>query len=207
MWDNPERRSPSERVCRTFVVAIPGCDVPRPAKIFRTYNNRFQRHSADRCQIWEAARATSCAPSFFPEIQVGGVYYSDGGLGYNNPTKLLLKEAQSLWGPNQPIGCLLSIGTGHVDSFMKRFNHPQDLIKFFGVFERMALGCDAVHQEMKNDQLVQPFYYRFNPTMKENVSLDEWKKIRELEGLAWQYLAENGGRVAAFAGAMRGTEY
>ncbi|KAG8939819.1 hypothetical protein FRC00_013503, partial [Tulasnella sp. 408] len=191
MWDNPERRSEQERVCRTFVVAIPGCDVPRPAKLFRTYNNRFQRHSADHCQIWEAARATSCAPAFFPEIQVDGVYYSDGGLGYNNPTKLMLQEAQSLWGPNQQIGCLLSLGTGSVDSFMKRFNDPLDFVKFLGIFKRLALSCDSVHQEMRSNQLVQPFYYRFNPTMKESVSLDEWKKIRELEGTAWQYLATN----------------
>lgn len=203
MWDNPERRPENERVCRTFVVAIPGCDVPRPAKLFRTYNNRFQRHSADQCQIWEAARATSCAPSFFPEIKVDGVYYSDGGLGYNNPTKVMLQEAQSLWGPDQRIGCLLSLGTGSVDSFMKRFNDPLDFVKFIGVFKRMALGCDAVHQEMRNNQFVSPFYYRFNPTMKENVSLDEWKKIRELEGVAWQYLAENSRKVAGFARAMR----
>ncbi|KIO25016.1 hypothetical protein M407DRAFT_244232 [Tulasnella calospora MUT 4182] len=204
MWDNPEHRSANELACRTFVVAIPGCDVPRPAKLFRTYNNRFQRHTADDCQIWEAARATSCAPSFFPEIQVDGVYYSDGGLGYNNPTKLLLQEAQSLWGPDQRIGCLLSIGTGSVDSFMTRFNDPLDVLKSVGIFKRMALNCDAVHQEMKSDQLVAPFYYRFNPTMDEHVSLDEWKKIRELENVAWQYLATNSWKVAAFAGAMRG---
>ncbi|KIO25015.1 hypothetical protein M407DRAFT_211325, partial [Tulasnella calospora MUT 4182] len=204
MWDNPECRSANERVCRTFVVAIQGCDVPRPAKLFRTYNNRFQQHSADHCQIWEAARATSCAPSFFPEIQVDGVYYSDGGLGYNNPTELLLQEAQSLWGPDQRIGCLLSIGTGSVDSFMKRFNDPLDIVKFIGIFKRMALSCDTVHQKMRSNQLVQPFYYRFNPTMKENVSLDEWKKIRELEGVARQYLATNSRKVAGFAGAMRG---
>ncbi|KAG8950940.1 hypothetical protein FRC04_007004 [Tulasnella sp. 424] len=202
MWDNPERRSERERVCRTFVVAIPGCDVHRPAKLFRTYNNRFQRHSADHCQIWEAARATSCAPSFFPEIQVDGVYYSDGGLGYNNPTKLMLQEAQSLWGPDQKIGCLLSLGTGSVDSFMKRINGPLDLLGFLGVFKRMALSCDGVHQEMRSNQLVSPFYYRFNPTMKENISLDEWKKLEDLEEIAANYLNATSQKVAAFARAM-----
>ncbi|KAG8950943.1 hypothetical protein FRC04_007007 [Tulasnella sp. 424] len=199
MWDNPERRSENERVCRTFVVAIPGCDVPRPPKLFRTYNNRFQHHSTDHCEVWEAVQATLCAPSFFPEIKIDRVYYSDGGLGYSNPTKLMLQEAQSLWGPNQKIGCLLSLGTGSVDSFMKRSNDPLDFVKFLGICKRMALGCDAVHQEMMNDQLVSPFYYRFNPTMKENVSLDEWKQIRELEEIARQYLAENYRKVAGLA--------
>ncbi|KAG8917339.1 hypothetical protein FRC01_002515 [Tulasnella sp. 417] len=202
MWDNPENRSGRERVCRTFVVAIPGCDVHRPAKLFRTYNNRFQRHSADHCQIWEAARATSCAPSFFPEVQVDGVYYSDGGLGYNNPTKLMLQEAQSLWGPDQKIGCLLSLGTGSVDSFMKRVNGPLDLLGFVGIFKRMALSCDGVHQEMRSNQLLSPFYYRFNPTMKENISLDEWKKLEDLEEIANNYLYATRKKVAAFASAM-----
>ncbi|KAG8950939.1 hypothetical protein FRC04_007003 [Tulasnella sp. 424] len=205
MWDNPQRRSEAERVCRTFVIAIPGCDVSRPPKLFRTYNSRFQRHSADHCQIWEAARATSCAPSFFPEVKVDGVYYSDGGLGYNNPTKVVLQEAQSLWGPDQQIGCLLSLGTGSVSSYMTRINGPLVLLgsQFSGIFQRIALSCDGVHQEMKSNQLVAPFYYRFNPTMRENIGLEEWSKLEELEKLAATYLSASSQKVAAFAMAMR----
>ncbi|KAG8905069.1 hypothetical protein FRC00_013501, partial [Tulasnella sp. 408] len=135
-------------------------------------------------------------------IHVDGVYYSDGGLGFNNPTKLMLQEAQSLWGPDQAIGCLLSLGTGSVDSFMQRFRDPLDLVNLFGIFKRIALNCNAVHEELRSNQLVTPFYYRFNPTMKEKVSLDEWRKIRELEDIAKRYLAENRRKVADFAGAM-----
>lgn len=94
----------SSGVFLRFVVAVPGCNVHRPPKLFRSYDNRAQDKSADRCQIWEAARATSCAPSFFPEICVDKVYYSDGGLGYNNPAQLVLDEARSLWGSQHPIG-------------------------------------------------------------------------------------------------------
>ncbi|KAG8925718.1 hypothetical protein FRC00_003713 [Tulasnella sp. 408] len=201
MWDSPDRRSETECACRTFVVAIPGRDVPRPAKLFRTYNNRFQGHFADQCQIWEAARATSCAPSVFPDIQVEGVNYSDGGLGNNNPTQLVLQEAQSLWGPDQQIGCLLSLGTGSVDSFMRRFNTPLDFVNILGIFKRIALSCNAVHEELRSNQLVTPFYYRFNPTMNA-VSFDEWKKIPELEDIAQRYLADNRREVAEFARAM-----
>ncbi|KAG9047584.1 hypothetical protein FS837_001900 [Tulasnella sp. UAMH 9824] len=202
MWDSPENRSWPERVCRTFVVAIPGCDVDRPVKLFRTYNNRFQRHSADHCQIWEAARATFCTPSLFPDVQVDGIYYSDGGMGYNNPTKLVLQEAQSLWGPDQEIGCLLSLGTGSVDSFMRVISSSFDLFDFVGIFKSMADSCDGVHQEMKSNRLVTPFYCRFNPTMTENVSLDEWKKLEDLEEIAKNYLYTNRRKVAAFARAM-----
>lgn len=186
----------------SFVVAIPGCDVSRPPKLFRTYNCRFQRHSADQCQIWEAARATSCAPSFFPEIQVDGVYYSDGGLGYNNPAKVVLQEAQSLWGLDHEIGCLLSLGTGSVSSYMTRVRGPMSILGFSGVFQRMALSCEGVHEEMTTNHLVKPFYHRFNPTMTERIGLEEWKKLEELEKLAADYLDATSWKVATFAGKM-----
>ncbi|KAG8982224.1 hypothetical protein FRB90_006947, partial [Tulasnella sp. 427] len=143
MWDNPADRQPGESICRTFVVAVQGCGVNYPPKLFRTYNNRFQQQSADKCQIWEAARATSCAPSFFPDIEVEGIYYSDGGLGYNNPTELVLKEAQSLWGRDHEIGCLMSVGTGSKESFMHTFDSIAHLINLLGIFQDMALSCET----------------------------------------------------------------
>ncbi|KAG8940189.1 hypothetical protein FRC00_013162 [Tulasnella sp. 408] len=155
-----------------------------------------------RERIWEAARATFCTPSFFPDVQVDGIYYSDGGMGYNNPTNLVLQEAQSLWGPDQEIGCLLSLGTGSVDSFMRLINSSFDPFDFVGIFKRMAVSCDGVHQEMKSNQLVTPFYYRFNPTMTENISLDEWRKLEDLEEIAKNYLYGSRRKVAAFARAM-----
>ncbi|KAG8919707.1 hypothetical protein FRC01_001151 [Tulasnella sp. 417] len=200
MYDDPVRRG-GRPPCRTFLVAIPGCNVPRPPKLFRTYDNRFQRHSADQCQIWEAARATSCAPSFFPDIQVEGVYYSDGGLGYNNPSHLVLQEARSLWGPSHAINCLLSIGTGSVESFMHRTEYAPDKLGFIKVFGDMAIGCERVHQELAQDYFLEGTYWRFNPKMDEKIGLDEWRRIDELKGIAWQYLVENDSAVRAFAGA------
>ena len=79
--------------------------------ILRTY--RSDTHFPADCTIWEAARATSAAPTFFDAIEFGIplVRYGDAGTGYNNPAREALSEAHTIW-PNLPIKCLVSIGTG-----------------------------------------------------------------------------------------------
>ena len=78
--------------------------------LFRTYPSR-ETHSG--CKIWEAARATSAAPTFFKRIEIGREQpFIDGGMGRNNPSKVVLDEANTLF-KARPVGCLVSIGTGH----------------------------------------------------------------------------------------------
>jgi hypothetical protein len=65
--------------------------------------------------IREAARATSAAPTYFPPLNLGDGYsFKDAGaFGFNNPTSLVLKEAEQI--PEfvgRPIGCVVSLGTG-----------------------------------------------------------------------------------------------
>jgi predicted acylesterase/phospholipase RssA len=101
------------RVCPTFVVAKMAVIADGPPAVFRSYSGKGAR--ASKCAIWQAARATSAAPSFFKEISIGtpppGMKYVDGGLGYNNPSQVALNEAQRLW-PTGKHFCLVSIGTG-----------------------------------------------------------------------------------------------
>ena len=63
--------------------------------LFRTYQSR-EIHPD--CKIWEAARATSATPTLFKRIEIGGQPFIDGGLGHNNPSRLLLDEAKGLFG-------------------------------------------------------------------------------------------------------------
>jgi hypothetical protein len=65
--------------------------------------------------IREAARATSAAPSYFPPLHLNGGYsFKDAGaFGFNNPTSIVLKEAERVPEFNgRPIGCVVSLGTG-----------------------------------------------------------------------------------------------
>jgi len=65
--------------------------------------------------IWQVARATSAAPTYFLPIEIDDVLYGDGGTGWNNPTKEAIAEARNIW-PDRPIGIVVSIGTGLEES-------------------------------------------------------------------------------------------
>jgi predicted acylesterase/phospholipase RssA len=47
-------------------------------------------YNANKCEIWQAARCTSAAPSFFRtmfvDVPAPGSWYIDGGLCHNNPS-------------------------------------------------------------------------------------------------------------------------
>ena len=99
--------------CPTFVVSTSGADGTGPVVLFRSYDST--REDADYCAIWEAARATSAAPSFFDPIIIRipppGGSYVDGGVRYDNPARLALDEARQIW-PRIKRFSLISIGTG-----------------------------------------------------------------------------------------------
>jgi hypothetical protein len=100
-------------VCPTFVVAKMAKHVDGPPTVFRSYlGNGIQ---PSQCAVWQAARATSAAPSFFKEMYIDNprpaINYVDGGLGHNNPAEVALEEAERIW-PTAKHFCLVSIGTG-----------------------------------------------------------------------------------------------
>lgn len=63
-------------------------------------------------KIWEAARATSAASTFFDPIEIGDYreLFADGALHHNNPINLVYQEAKELWPDDEYL--LVSIGTG-----------------------------------------------------------------------------------------------
>lgn len=84
---------------------------------------------------WEAGRATSAAPSFFPPAVLpnfsgsGGAtsdtpkVFQDGALLANNPAALALAEARALY-PGVPIACIASFGTGLFEPIPGRSVRP-----------------------------------------------------------------------------------
>ena len=87
---------------------------------FRSYTrlNEYDSTFYDNVKIWEAARATSAATTFFDEVTIGPNkrIFLDGATSANNPIRELWLEAQSVWrnGPplHEQIQCIVSIGTG-----------------------------------------------------------------------------------------------
>lgn len=175
-------------------MAIPGLGVEAPVKHFRTYTNPGpnKQHFADTCEIWKAARATSAAPSFFPAIEVDGVCYADGGLGYNNPAPLVLEEAKSLWGPNLRIGCFLSLGTGKIPDELHQISHWEQLPRVLRILKDIALSCESAHHDLKNrHDITQYGYLRWNPILNKNIGMDQWEKMSSLEQIAQKHAMES----------------
>jgi patatin-like phospholipase/acyl hydrolase len=75
----------SEDAIKVFVCAVQG--VNADAVVIRSYRSGSGEYDElyDICKIWEAARATSAASTFFEPIRIGNQRYVDGALKYNNP--------------------------------------------------------------------------------------------------------------------------
>jgi hypothetical protein len=90
-------------------------DMNAAPTLFRSYFVEGERST--KCTIWQAARATTAAPTVFKamaieEIPRVPIEYVDGGMGNNNPARLALRESSRIWGKDGQV-CLLSVGTGH----------------------------------------------------------------------------------------------
>ncbi|KAJ7884296.1 FabD/lysophospholipase-like protein [Mycena olivaceomarginata] len=162
-----------EAVCRTFVCARNAqnmnANIPM---LFRTYNSH------------ETHTATSAAPTFFKRIKIGrGQHFIDGGLGSNNPSKVVLDEAKKVF-PDRQIGCIVSIGTGQGDiisidkpgCFQRLI--PTDVIK---ALQGIATDCEARHEEM----LALLTTHR---TRMQNIKLSGWEKLSNVEAHTAQYM-------------------
>lgn len=65
------------------------------------------------CMIWEAARATTAAPSYFKPMKIDTQYrFIDSGLSANNPSWLVLNEVEQMHGSKDAIEYVISVGTG-----------------------------------------------------------------------------------------------
>lgn len=129
------------------------------------------------CTIWQAARATSAAPTFFKSVRFGvpPSAWVDAGLGFNNPARLVLGEAAKIWRDENDyfdrnrIGCLISLGTGFPtvarletgrlqNEILSRVGIPADAIE---VMQSIITNTEPVANQLRDD-LRDEVYFRFN---------------------------------------------
>ena len=88
-------------------------ELKRPC-LFRSYQTppgSSVMHGCTGAYLWEAARCSSAAPTYFKPHQVDGRFYVDGGVAGCNPVLSAFSEAVSLWDADN-IGMFLSVGAG-----------------------------------------------------------------------------------------------
>ncbi|KAJ7872411.1 hypothetical protein B0H13DRAFT_2553388 [Mycena leptocephala] len=176
-----------------FVCAMNAANMSLPV-LFRTYNTT--NNPAMDCTIWQAGRATSAAPTFFKQIQIGppGIEeaFVDGGMGQNNPIAALLLEAQVMF-PGHQIACIISLGTGQphtikipTPSLLKRL-FPLDVIE---AIKGIATDCEKEHQRFAHHfDPVPHVYFRFNVEQgMQDIQLNQWERLGDVAANTRQYL-------------------
>ncbi|XP_066149035.1 calcium-independent phospholipase A2-gamma-like isoform X2 [Euwallacea fornicatus] len=180
------------------------------AYTFRNYALpwRFQSEyeGTFNAQVWEAARASAAAPTFFEEFRINDLIHQDGGILVNNPTAIAIHEAKLLW-PGVPIQCVVSFGTGRsvpssvelakLKALKKKVSLESGSEgtswsnKFFKILDS-ATDTQAVHI-MLSDLLPETVYYRFNPYLTEVIGMVETdlEKQKQMKRDTLMYLRRN----------------
>lgn len=151
--------------------------------------------------IWQAARATSAATSFFDSITIGEGYagreYVDGAMGVNNPLDEVWIEAQDIWTPDQSklesmVKCVVSIGTGNPGTSPigdKPWTIAETLKDIATQTEHTERVFAMKHQDLLNQERR---YYRFNVDYGlQNVGLEEYKRQGDIIDATAKYLDDH----------------
>ena len=178
------------------------CPTESGAYLFRSYDhwgtlskdgcrNVLERNPgpADNIPIWEVARATTAAPTYFDPIEIQGIPFGDGGLGSNNPVQEIFDEVAGMHGnTSSVVDVLVSIGTGQADPVKLHTSGVKKILSYLNATK--ALATDSEEQHLRMLRSIKRFgvktlhYKRFNLPREQglkNMKLDEWKLAGELE--------------------------
>ncbi|KAM7224286.1 hypothetical protein V8F06_000067 [Rhypophila decipiens] len=189
LMKDPAGDSQHHRMGRSFVCALPAQNQRAPKRI-RGY---LADDDWDQdIKIWEAARATTAAPSYFkPMIVKSGTRLEeliDAAMGFNNPTSEVLNEAMQVLDPSCKLGCVVSLGTGTREKHLKgSFTRAVQAVK---LMKNVTTDSDRVEDEVqKIFRDIPSTYFRFTvPNAAAKVGMTKYKKIGELKVMTEDYL-------------------
>ena len=165
------------------VLAIRKNNVDAGPTLFATYDTSS---SFNECAIWQVARATSAATTFFKPIKVGrhGIEFVDAGFGYNNPCEVLVEEARRQF-PGRGRLQVLSIRTG-LDDIVSIGNTRSSILN---ALKKMASSSKAVAARLDSCYGDGGQYYRFNVDQGLNdITLSNWDKSSTIPAHTPNYL-------------------
>ncbi|RSL95723.1 hypothetical protein CEP52_011911 [Fusarium oligoseptatum] len=165
----------------------------------------------DKVTISLATRATSAAPTYFPEVTFlqgtpkskdhERLVFWDGGLLNNNPIDQLWYSRYKLTQPHDPppaISCVISLGTGYTkpdppsESWFQLVDVAAEVMEFSTNTNAKAkdftrhmttLKLRGEHKDTK--------YVRLNPSLgKSEIGLADYTKTKELRAMAQKYLTD-----------------
>ncbi|KAJ7115699.1 acyl transferase/acyl hydrolase/lysophospholipase [Mycena epipterygia] len=176
--------------CKTFVCAMNERNMNAGiSHLFRSYDTLDE--PASNCMIWEAARATSATPELLKPMEIGRAgmkqRYIDGGVGNNNPTSLVLREAHRIY-PSKCIILVASIGAGHPDTI--QIPKPRRLNSIANAMKNIAMDCENTHEDNAGRfRDIPNTYFRFNVEQgMQALEPKHWNKFSEVQAHTDAYL-------------------
>ena len=163
-------------------------------------------------KVWEAARASSAAPFYFPAFKD---HFLDGGLLANNPTLDAMTEMHKTVGKEEKIGIVVSLGTGIFStpinesmSTSMNLKNLESLMKVWSIKVALRVLTKAiVPAATSTDSNVKrahawcsrmgSAYFRFNPMLDEQVDLTETneKVLLKMLVTTQNYMLSNKARI------------
>lgn len=152
------------------------------AKFFHNYEGP---QSDGHQKALDVVMHSSAAPTYFP-IHEG---FIDGGVVANNPSLCALAQAIDKNTGNQKITdiVLLSVGTGARPQVMTEENSNWGIAEWNFKLIDLLFDSGSGLADYQCRQLIGDCYRRLNPTLAENIGLDETAKIGDLVQLASDY--------------------
>ncbi|GAP91468.1 putative acyl transferase acyl hydrolase lysophospholipase [Rosellinia necatrix] len=178
---------------KTVVLAVTKDNVDAAPHLFTTYGTSTGYRN---CTIWQVARATSAATTFFKSIKVGrdNVEFIDAGFGHNNPCEVLIEEAQRQF-PARHYWQALSIGTG-LGSVVTIKDSRWAILE---ALKKMASSSTMVATRLNNKYRGSDQYYRFNVERGlDDIKLSDWDKASRISAHTDNYLTDNRDAIRIF---------
>ena len=169
-------------------------------RLLRSYQSKDNQEYD--CAIWEAARATAAAPTYYASVQIGPTgrkeNFIDGALGCNNPIYKLHDEAERCFDSLRKVACVVSLGTGKrrttqilpADRLVDKLTwNARRLMKSL---KELAVDSEKSAEDMKRKYIgTDGLYYRFNVERGlEDVELADWDKLAKLRAITLGYIAD-----------------
>ncbi|CAF1608711.1 unnamed protein product [Rotaria magnacalcarata] len=163
--------------------------------LFRNYSILMSPHAhydgTSKYKVWEAVRASTCAPGYFEEYLLDGNVFQDGGLIANNPTSIALHECKLLW-PGEDIQCVVSLGNGRPTPDVAFQSKSMTLKQKLSSLVDSVTNTETIHVCL-HDLLPTNIYFRLNPFMSADFVLDEHRpeRIEQMLRDAQKYIRQN----------------
>lgn len=205
---------PNDSSCFDIKVAVTAASASGPSVVFSNYNRlpditlpyRFHRPEKPSAElkVWEAARATSAAPTYFRPLsheQSQQTLY-DGGIYHNNPARIADQERKLVWpkfGEAEP-DIMVSIGTAYKPQYKDPkgpwtasprgvLSHAKMLARLAADHIAVSLDSEQTWRDFVAIKNLTPFdkarYIRLNPLLpKDPPRMDDISAMAEMREIA-----------------------